>query len=248
MLVGGDGVLPQAHHRVNVRRHVTRMRRGGRQLAVAARGDDALVRQRRVIVTVDQKVHHTGVFRVFQQQRFKDLRRLLLLPVPHIILGRGGLQVERIKHPGFVIIGILFRQFQRGLGVAREAHVDRRLVVVAVVSGERFDPVTLALRFCTDRLRLLQSLPRGLRILGLRRRRQRIAEVIQRYAPVRHRAIRIILQHRIKRFARFAKPVRVQLGHAGLELLLHLGRTGGGERQFAELIRGFVCKRGCAQT
>ena len=59
--VGLDRLLPVAHAREGVRRHVQRVRRGGRDLRVAARGVERAGRQRRRVVAVNDVVREPGM-------------------------------------------------------------------------------------------------------------------------------------------------------------------------------------------
>ena len=108
--------------------------------------------------------------------------------------------------------------------------------MVAVVGAQRLDPVALALRLRADRPRLFERGPGGLRVRPRRHHGERVAEQVERNAPMRHRAIGILLQDALERPARDQEPVRMDHRDAALELGLHLGIAGGGEAQLAELL------------
>ena len=56
-----DGFLPQPNHRIDVRRHMPGVWRGGCDAGIAPGGFDPLVGERRIVVSVDQIVRHSGM-------------------------------------------------------------------------------------------------------------------------------------------------------------------------------------------
>src|SRR5215475_15491298 len=61
--VRSNGFLPQSQSREDVRGHVPRMRGGGRDLRIAAGGGKRKIRERRIVVTVNQIVRYAGMLR-----------------------------------------------------------------------------------------------------------------------------------------------------------------------------------------
>src|SRR5215203_2403262 len=108
--------------------------------------------------------------------------------------------------------------------------------MVAEIGAQRLDPVALARRLRADRARVLERLPGGLRGRPRRRADQRIAEQVERDAPVGDGATRVPLQHALERLARVTEPVRVQHREAALEFGLYLRVARGREAHFAELL------------
>ncbi len=86
-----DRVFPHSDHRVDVRGHVSGVRRRRRDLRVHRRDLDALVGERRIVVGVDEIVRHARVLRVLLEQALQDLRRLQLVRVGLVALGGRGL-------------------------------------------------------------------------------------------------------------------------------------------------------------
>jgi hypothetical protein len=108
--------------------------------------------------------------------------------------------------------------------------------VIAKVRANRINPSALAIRFHLERARLLERIPGGACGRGGWRSRQRVAQKIERDAPVRHRAVGILLQHALKSLAGVVEPVGVQHGDAGLELGLHPGIARRREGHLSELV------------
>ena len=69
--VGRDRFLPIADAGIDVRGHVLRMRRRRRDLGVAVRGFEALLRSLRIVIEVDQIVRYAGMLRQTLGDRFE---------------------------------------------------------------------------------------------------------------------------------------------------------------------------------
>ena len=86
------------------------------------------------------------------------------------------------------------------------------------------------------------QLPRFFQFLrpALHRRRIRLIPKLvpqaHRHAPVRHRALRVLLLRLCKRLLRLLVPERMQQRHASLKSFLRLGRAGNREMHRAQLL------------
>jgi hypothetical protein len=181
-------------------------------------------------------MRHTGMLRVLIVELFQNCRRLALVGIGGVSLGRRRLQGYRIEYLRLVIIGIALRQVLHRLVVGGEPGVDWSFVVIAVIGAQRLDPVALALRFGADRVRLFKYCPTGFGLGPCRRGGERVAEKIERDSPIRDRTTRVLLQDSLERPARVDEPIRMDHRDAALELGLYLGIAGGGETQLAELL------------
>ena len=201
----------------------------------AGRGD-ALFRERMIVVGVNEKMRHARMLRVLLVQLFQNCRRLALIGIGGIGWGCRGLQGERIEHLSLVIVGVALRHLLHRHVIGGEPGIDRGLVVVAVVGAQRLDPGPLPLCPGTDRARLFERGPAGFRLGPRRRGGKRVAEIVERDAPIGDRAPGILLQDSLERLARVDEPVRMDHRDAALEVGLHLGIAGGGETQLSKLL------------
>ncbi len=112
LAVGGDRFLPVAHAREDVRGHVKRMRRVGRDGGIGFRRRQALLGDRRIVVAVDQVVGDAGMVRMCLEQRFEYRGGLELVGVVLV----GGIEIRRGDQ----------RRQDLGLGVVRISGHDRR--------------------------------------------------------------------------------------------------------------------------
>ncbi len=69
-----DRLLPQADHRVNVRRHVPGVRHCRRDTCIAPGGGDALFRERVIVVSMNEEMRYAGMLRVLVMQLFENRR------------------------------------------------------------------------------------------------------------------------------------------------------------------------------
>ena len=88
--VGVDIVLPEADAGEDVRRHVQGVRRGGRDLRVAAGGGQSELRELRLIVGVDQVVGHAGMVGLGGEKFFENRGGLLAIGEGGVVVGFGG--------------------------------------------------------------------------------------------------------------------------------------------------------------
>jgi len=144
------GLLPRADAREDVRRHVQRVRRRGRDRRIAPRGRYPFVGDRRRVVAVDQIVRDAGMVGVLLEFILEDRRRLEIRRVGLVGLRLGPGEIERIEDlrfvVGLVLLGERFvrlraRELAVALGTRRE---------VLVIGGDSFDVVALALGLRAD--------------------------------------------------------------------------------------------------
>ena len=101
--VGRDRILPGADAREDVRGHVQRVRRRGRDARVAARRGQALLRDRRRVVAVDQVVRHARMVGVLGELLLEDRRRLQVGRVGLVGLRLRAGEVERVEDLRLVV-------------------------------------------------------------------------------------------------------------------------------------------------
>ena len=75
LLVRGDRLTPVTHTRKDMRRHVLCMPGVGSSLRVAFRGFEPLMRDRRIVIAVDQVVRHPWVMGMGGEERLEQTRR-----------------------------------------------------------------------------------------------------------------------------------------------------------------------------
>src|SRR5204862_5067407 len=91
--VGRRGILPGAHAREDVRRHVQRVRRVGSDAGVALGGRHALLRDRRRVIAVDEVVRDARMVRILGELLLQYRRRLERIAVGLVGLLLDGNQV-----------------------------------------------------------------------------------------------------------------------------------------------------------
>ena len=74
-----DRLLPHPHHRIDVRRHVARVRDRRRDAGIALGRRDPTVRERREVVGVNDEVRHARMLRILLEQLLQDGHRLELI-------------------------------------------------------------------------------------------------------------------------------------------------------------------------
>jgi hypothetical protein len=217
--VRGDRLLPIADAREDVRRHVLRMRRGGRDLGVQVGRLQAFFGDRRIVVEMDQVVRDARMLRLALPDRPEDRRSLELLCVG--LVGRRGRRIQRdgIGDLCLVVIRVFRRQLLHRAEIGSDALGMGELVVVDVHQGECIDVVALPFGLGADRLRLLN---RGetRREIGRGDRPMRIVELRQRNAPIGHTAFGIGLRRLLEDLAPGAIPERMLIAHAAVEAAL----------------------------
>ena len=230
--VRGDRLLPHADHRINVRRHVLRVRRRRRDLRVLVRHRHALARERREIVAVDEVMRDAGMLRILLVERLEDADRLQQRR--HVLVVEGLVERERVEHLRLDVVRVLLRQRRHRLLVVPGARVLVDLVEVPVELLDRRQPVALALGLGADRLALLHRIEAALERRGVPRADERVGARRHGEPPVGDRAARIGLGNGGERLQRFGKIERMQLRERPLELLLRLRAARSPEQHFAE--------------
>jgi hypothetical protein len=95
--VGGDRLLPQPERGEDVRGHVQRVPRGGREGGVAPRRRQAALSERGEVVGVDEVVHDAGVVRHARVDPLQDRARLQLPGVGLVGEVHGLVDGERVE-------------------------------------------------------------------------------------------------------------------------------------------------------
>ncbi len=219
-----NGVLPQADHRVDVRRHVARVGDGRSHPGVATGGRNAFVGEGREVVRVNQVVCDAGVLRVLPIQAFEDPCGLQLAGVCHVIRWRRRLERQRVKDLRLEVVRVPRGQRLQRVSVGLEPRPDGNRLVISKVRSRGLDPVALARTPGFHGTRLLERIPGGPCVCRRGRRDQCVPEQIQSDAPVADCAGRIPIEDATERLARVVEPIGVQHRHAALEFSLH-GRT-----------------------
>ena len=231
--VRGDGLLPEAEAREDVRRHVERVRRRRRDLRVGARGRQRLFRERRVVEGVDHVVRDAGVPGLRGEEPVQD-RGPLLLPRERRV-ARGRAQEQRVEDRGLVVVRKPPGDRQHGLLVGRRAGRVRERPGIPVEDADRVDVSPLALGRSSERGRFLRGRPAGRELRGIRRGPDGVV-VGHGDAPVGHRATGVLLRHELEGPARLFVSERVHEGDGAREVRLDLRAAGRREVDFAELV------------
>ena len=144
LLVGAHHVVPHAQGHEDVRGHVLRMRRGGRDRRQAAGGLQRACRMLGIVHAVDPVVRRARVLGVAQVHRLRDARGLE--EVGQVALAmREPEQRQGMEQPGFVVAGKASRQVGHRLEVAR---IARTLLALAVEHFGGGQPGLLAFGRC----------------------------------------------------------------------------------------------------
>ena len=221
--VRGGGLLPGAHAGEDVRRHVQRVRRRGRDARVAARGGEPLVGDGRRVVAVDEVVRDAGMVGILPEFVLEDGGRLEIRRVGLVGLRLRPGEVERVEDLRLVVGRVALGQRLVGLGARGLPLLLGARREVLVVGGDGFDVVALALGLRADAASLVD---RRLCLLGALGRcalpGQRIRHEDRRDAPSGDRALGIVLEHVAEGLLSGRIPEGMQHGHGALECRLHL--------------------------
>ena len=168
--------FPIPHAREDMRWHMLRMRRGGRDLRITLGSIKPFLGNGRIVIQMDQVVRDARMLRLPFKDGLEKRGTLKLIGISFIRGRSGNIQCDRVGNLGLIVFRImqchLFFSFQIVLNA--RAMIDR--VVVGVHRGNSIDIVSLALRFCTQRLTFFDSLETERKVF-LRRRRVRIVQV-----------------------------------------------------------------------
>ncbi len=231
-----DRLLPHAEAGEDVRRHVQRVRRGRRDLGVAARRRQRQIRQRRVVEGVDHVVRDPRVLGLERKQAIQDLRRPLLPRVGLVgrrVVGhaedRQGVEDRRL-----MVVGDALRHAGHRLLVGHHARWVGHAVSL-VVGVDRGDVVALSRARRAESGRLLsRRLPSG--EFAFRRRPPNRVEIAHRDPPVRHGAAGVLRRHVLEGLRRLGVGERVQQRQAPRESRLNPGLARDREVNPAELL------------
>ena len=115
--VGFDRLLPVTDACEDVRWHVQCMRSIRRNLGIAARRVDASLRNRRIIVKVDQVVNHAGMLRLAKIDLLENACALELICIGLVGQRRADIERKRVVDLRLVIVGVSQRESLHGLQV-----------------------------------------------------------------------------------------------------------------------------------
>ena len=217
--VGRDRFLPVADAREDMRRHVLRVRRAGRDLGITPGRIEPLLRNRRSVVQVDQIMRHARMVRLALRDRLQDRRAFELLGVSLVGRRRRRVQRERVVDLRLVVFRVALRQLLHRLRIGHDAGAVVDLVMVGIHHGERVDVVALTLRLGADAFALRDG--RGALGEILRRRRHvRVQEQAQRDAPMGDAAFGVGFECLLEGLLRCAIPERMLVQHRAVEVLL----------------------------
>ena len=101
--IGVDGLLPAPHAREDVRRHVQRVGRRRGDAGVALRGGQALGRDRREVVAVDQVVGHPRMIGLLGEGLLEDAGGLELVGVGLVVGVERDVERERVEDGGLAV-------------------------------------------------------------------------------------------------------------------------------------------------
>ncbi|MGY2916046.1 hypothetical protein ACVWYP_001676 [Bradyrhizobium sp. USDA 3262] len=238
-LFEGDRLLPVADAREDVRRHVLGMRRVFGDLGIAHRRGEALLRERRVVVEMDQIVGDAGVLGLAREDRFEQRRALQLVGVG--LVARRGRDVERdrIGDLRLVIVGIVRRDLLFGRQESLHAGAVIDLVVVDIHRRDRIDVFPLARGAGIQRLAFFRSFKAERKVFRWRRC-MRIVEVAERDPPIGDGALWVGLQHLLEGASRRAVPERMLIQHGPIEQLLRFRLAGCYKMDFAQSLFGRI--------
>ena len=219
------------------------MRSSRRDFGITLGRPEPLIRDRRIVVGVDQVMSDAGVIGLALEDRLQDRRGLELVRVGLVRRRRRHVQRQGIVHLRFVVVRIALRQLLHRLHIGLYARAVVGFVVAGVEHGKRIDVVALALRLRTDGLSLLERGEPQRQVARGRHADEGIVEQAERDAPIGDGAIRVGLQHVFEYFARRAVPERMLVPHCAVEPLLRRRVARGFEVHLSELRAGIVLRR-----
>jgi hypothetical protein len=201
------------------------------------------MRQRRVIVAVDEIMEHAGMVGELLADLFEDGPSLQQFGIGLVARQRRLIERQRVKDGRLGVVRILLHQLFHCLFVSEAACRLVDPVVVLVIELDRREPVALPFCLGADRLALLDRLQAVFQHGGGKWQDQRVGAVADRNAPVGDGALRIGRG----RFGECPDAVgideRMHERDAAIDFLLRLRRAGGLERHAAELLSGLRLRR-----
>ena len=167
------------------------MPRGRGDLCVFVGGVKAALRQRRIVVSVNQIVQHARMLWLCLGDLFQNGAGLELFGVGLVAGQRRLVQRQRVEDGRLHVVRVLLHELLHRPLIGQPARSLIDLVVVLVVELDCGQPVALALGFGADRLALLHCLKAILQNRSGKRQDQRIGAMADRDAPVGDGALRI---------------------------------------------------------
>jgi hypothetical protein len=195
------------------------------------------LRQRWVIICVDEIVQRAGMVRLRSKDLFEDSTGLELFGVGLVAGQRRLVKRQRVEDCRLRIVRIFLHDLFHRLFVGETACRLVDLVVVFVVKLDRREPVALALGLGADRLTLFHRFPSVLQDRSGKRQDQRVGTVADRDAPVGDCALRIGGSGVGEGLDAVRIDERVHHREAAVEFLLRLRRARRLEVHAAEILR-----------
>ena len=214
-------------------KRVGRRRRDGR---VAPGRGEALVRDRGIVVAVDQIVGDARMLWLLGEDLLEHARGLQLVGVGLVRRQRGRVEGERVEDRRLTVLGVTRRELLHRLPVGERAGAVVHRGGVFVERLDRGDVVALARHPGARGLCPLDGGPAVGERLRRRRPGERIAEQVHRDAPVGDRAAGILLRDGHERVRGRLEPEGVEHGDRALEVRLNRGAARSRETHRADLV------------
>ena len=230
-------LFPQTEPRENVRRHVQGMRNRRGDPGVNACGRQPLRCKIRIIVGVNQVMRHAGMGGIFHQQWREDRACLELISVGLIGRQRGGIEDQGIQDLRLDVVGIAVGYSSHRLLEGNDPLPEIHGFPILQEHGQCCDVVVLALAARAEALRLRVGCRRRFHRIRICRPCKRVAHGHEGIAPVRHRALRVQLEHLPERLLSGIEPERVKQRHAAIEFFLRCGIASHPKIDLSELFR-----------
>jgi len=161
--------------------------------------------------------------RVLFRLLIKDRCRLKLLGEFRVVEIHGHVERQRVKDPGFRVVGVMFAEPLHSLLVSLGARPICCVVVTLEEGSDRGEVFGFARALRLRGLTLLDGFLRGLDYGRRERRHQRVRHRAHRQPPIGDRAVRIVLDDCLERLDRLGVVEIVQQRDRPLELGLHRG-------------------------
>ena len=232
-----DRLLPHPQAGEDVRGHVQRVRRRGRNLGVRARRRQRHLGEFGVVERVDHVMGDPGMLGFNRQEAIEDRRRLLLPRVGLVgrrVVGHAE-DREGMEDVRLVVVGVALRHASHRLLVGHHSCWMRH-AVPTVVGPDRGDVIAFAGGPCACLRRLLRRCTAGGEFVR-RGWTPDLVEVAHCDPPLRHAASGILRRHFAEDFGDLAVRERVQQCHSALERRLDRRIARSGEVDLAELLR-----------
>ena len=162
--------VPKADAREDMRWHVLGVGRRRRDFRVTLGCLKAFLRERRIVVEMDEIVGDAGVLGLALEDRFQQRRAFELVDIGLVSRGSRDVERDRVRDLSLVIVRIARCDllFRREIPLHARAMVD--LIIVDVHRGDRIDVLPLALRLGTEGLAFFHGFETERKVLRRRRR------------------------------------------------------------------------------